>query len=260
MGLIKHVPCWSNVDGLDFLSVNPTRDEVSHYRVKLDVDSDESIVKLNTVKDFGNITCLDYSKTDDKMVAVGEKSGILRLFSISETDDEYNGFDLRVRAKQQRTINSLSVNTNGLIAMGLERNKHDASLQVWDVNYQSTESNMITPSFSYCVNESIVSLKFVDDTSILASSTKLLKEIDLRVPNPVYQHPTRISYDIKINPFNPWQFSTYADDGTLAFWDRRKLASISDDPEYLEAQPLLKFDKLVGHGAASRKYMNSCFR
>ncbi|KAL2711064.1 SEH-associated protein 4 [Kluyveromyces marxianus] len=260
MGLIKHVPCWSNVDGLDFLSVNPTRDEVSHYRVKLDVDSDESIVKLNTVKDFGNITCLDYSKTDDKMVAVGEKSGILRLFSISETDDEYNGFDLRVRAKQQRTINSLSVNTNGLIAMGLERNKHDASLQVWDVNYQSTESNMITPSFSYCVNESIVSLKFVDDTSILASSTKLLKEIDLRVPNPVYQHPTRISYDIKINPFNPWQFSTYADDGTLAFWDRRKLASISDDPEYLEAQPLLKFEKLVGHGAASRKYMNSCFR
>lgn len=260
MGLIKRVPCWPNVEGLDFLSVNPTRDEVSHYRVKLDVETDESIVKVNTVKDFGNITCLDYSNTDEGIVGVGEKSGVVRLFNILDTDDAYEPFDLRVRAKHQRTINSLSINTNGLIAMGLDRNKHDASVQVWDVNYQSTESNVITPSFSYCLNESIVSLKFVDDTSILAASSKLLKEIDLRAPNPIYQHPTRVSYDIKINPFNPWQFSTYADDGTLAFWDRRKLASNSEDTEFLEAQPLLKFDKLVGHGAASRKYMNSCFR
>lgn len=260
MGLIKRVPHWSYDDGLDFLSVNPTRDEVSLYSVKLDLDSDESIVKLNTVKDFGNITCLDYSPTDEGIVGVGEKSGIVRLFNIMDIRDEYEPFDLRVRAKQQRTINTLSINTNGLIAMGLERNKHDASVQVWDVNYQSTESNIVSPVFSYCLNESIVSLKFLDETSILASSTKLLKEIDLRAPNPVYQHPTRITFDIKVNPFNFWQFSTYADDGTLAIWDRRKLASKSDGTDFLEAQPLLKFEKLVGHGAASRKYMNSCFR
>lgn len=260
MGLIKKVFSWSHDGAFDYLSVNPTRDEVAHYKVDPEDESDESIVRLNTIKDFGSITCLDYSQSDIGIVGVGEKNGILRLFNIISNGSEYDDFDLRVRAKQQRSINSLGINNNGLIAMGLDRSKQDASLQVWDINYQSTDSNIVNPSFSYCPNESIVSLKFSDDTSILAATTKFLKELDLRAPSPVYQHPTRLTYDIKINPFNCWQFATYGDDGTLAIWDRRKLSTSSNSTDYLETQPLLKFDKLVGPGAASRKYMNSCFR
>ncbi|SCW00118.1 LAFE_0B09846g1_1 [Lachancea fermentati] len=260
MGLIKKVLNWSNDSEYDYLSVNPTREEVAHYRVDPENEDDNSIVKMNTVKDFDSITCLDYSDIDVGLVGIGEKNGIVRLFNIVPDSSLSNNFNLRVRAKQQRTVNSIGISSNGLIAIGMERNRHDPSLQIWDINYQSTDSNVVNPSFSYCLNETLVSLKFLDDTTIITGTTKLLKEIDLRSPNPVYQHPTRLSYDIKINPFNCWQFTTYGDDGTLAIWDRRKLSTSPTSNEFLETQPLLKFEKLMGSGMATRRFSNACFR
>lgn len=261
MGLIKQVKSWSYDGLLDYVSVNPTRDEVSHYKIDPFDESDESIMKLRTVKEFGSITCLDYSSVEVGMICVGERSGYVRLFDITLNDHlEYDTFDIRTRAKQLRCINTLGINNNGLVAMGLDRNKNDASLQVWDINYQDTSVDFVTPTFSQFVNESIVSLKFFNEAGIIAASTKLLKEIDIRSQNPVFQYPTRLCYDIKLNPFNDFQFSSYGDDGTLAIWDRRKLAPNFSTGELLSAQPILQFDKLVGTGAASRKYMNSCFR
>ncbi|CCE61826.1 hypothetical protein TPHA_0B01530 [Tetrapisispora phaffii CBS 4417] len=260
MGLIKRVNTWSYDDQLDYLSVNPTRDEVTHYKVDPHNYSDESIVKLNTVKDFGSITCLDYSESEAGLIGVGEKSGYARILNIIEDSENDYYYDFKVRAKKVRCINALVINNSGLVAVGLDRHRNDASLQIWDANYQNTDSDIINPSFSYCVNENIVSLRFLQDTSLLVSSTKFLKEIDIRSSNPVFQLPTRLSYDIKLNPFNGWQFSTYGDDGTLAIWDRRRLASHDNSAGLSLPQPLIQFDKLVGTGAASRKYMNSCFR
>lgn len=261
MGLIKKVTTWSYDGLIDYLSVNPTRDEVTHYKVDPDIDEEESIIKLRTARDFGSITCLDYSDVDVGLIAVGEKNGFVRLFNIIMRDNpELDSIDMKVRTKQQRCINTLGVNGNGLVAMGLDRNRNDASLQVWDINYQSKDATIINPTFSYCVNESIVSSKFFDDTGLIVASTKFIKEIDLRSPNPVCQHPSRLSYDVKLNPFNPWQFSTYGDDGTLAIWDRRRLIAPTNSSDLSVAEPLLTFEKLIGMGAASRKYMNSCFR
>ncbi|SCV01608.1 LANO_0F12596g1_1 [Lachancea nothofagi CBS 11611] len=260
MGLIKRVSNWSQDGMFDYLSVNPTREEVAHYRVDPEDESDNSISKLNVVKDFDNITCIDYSETDIGLVGVGEKNGMVRILNMIYDFSGHGTTQLQVRAKQQRAVNALGMSASGLIAMGMERNRHDSSLQVWDVNYQSTDSNVVNPSFSYCLNETVVSLKFLDDTTLITGTNKLLKEIDLRSPHPAYQHPTRISYDIKINPFKSWQFTTYGDDGTLAIWDRRKLGLSPSSNDSLETQPLLKFDKLMGAGAASRKYTNSCFR
>lgn len=261
MGLIKKVTTWSYDELIDYLSVNPTRDEVTHYKVDPQHEADESIMKMNTVKDFGSITCLDFSDAEVGLVAVGEKGGYIRLFNIMMADNpKYESIDMRARAKQQRCINTLGINSNGLMVMGLDRNRNDASLQVWDINYQNTTSSIVNPTFSYCTNENIVSSKFLNETGIIASSTKFLKEIDIRSPQPVYQHPTRLSYDIKLNPFNEYQFSTYGDDGTLAIWDKRKIGSSNLSADLNMAQPLLVFEKLVGVGAASKKYMNSCFR
>ncbi|KAL3234368.1 hypothetical protein RNJ44_03130 [Nakaseomyces bracarensis] len=261
MALIKKVFHWSYDQLLDYLSVNPTRDEVTHYKVDPNIEGDDSIMKMRTIKDFGSITCLDYSESELGVVAVGEKDGFMRLFNIISSDDSSEDlFNINARAKQQRSINAVGINNNGLIAIGLDRHRHDPSLQIWDMNYQSTESEIINPTFAYCTNESIVSLKFLNDTNILTSSTKFLKEIDVRSPNSIYQHPTRLTYDIKLNPFNDWQFSTYGDDGTLAIWDRRKLESNVSNGNLTLTTPLLTFEKLVGAGSASRKYMNSCFR
>ncbi|QLQ79068.1 hypothetical protein HG537_0B04160 [Torulaspora globosa] len=261
MGLIKKVTTWSYDGLLDYLSVNPTRDEVTHYKVDPEIDEEESIMKLRTARDFGSITCLDYSDLDVGLIAVGEKSGFVRLFNIIMCDNpELDSIDMKVRPKQQRCINTLGMNGNGLVAMGLDRNRNDASLQVWDINYQTKNSTIINPTFSYCTNESIVSSKFFDDTGLIVASTKFIKEIDLRSPNPICQHPTRLSYDVKLNPFNSWQFSTYGDDGTLAIWDRRRLVAPTNSSDLNIAEPLLTFEKLLGIGAASKKYMNSCFR
>lgn len=261
MGLIKKVTTWSYDGLLDYLSVNPTRDEVTHYKVDPEIDEEESIMKLRTARDFGSITCLDYSDLDVGLIAVGEKTGLVRLFNIIMCDNpELDSIDMKVRAKQQRCINTLGMNGNGLVAMGLDRNRNDASLQVWDINYQSKNSTIINPTFSYCTNESIVSSKFFDDTGLIVASTKFIKEIDLRSPNPICQHPSRLSYDVKLNPFNSWQFSTYGDDGTLAIWDRRRLVAPTSSSDLNVAEPLLTFEKLLGVGAASKKYMNSCFR
>ncbi|CAR28845.1 ZYRO0F13288p [Zygosaccharomyces rouxii] len=261
MGLIKKVTTWSYDELIDYVSVNPTRDEVTHYKVDPQNEADDSIMKMHTVKDFGSITCLDFSDFEVGLVAVGEKGGYVRLFNIMMADNpEYESIDMRARAKQQRCVNTLGVNSNGLVAMGLDRNRNDPSLQIWDINYQNTSSSIVNPTFSYCPNENIVSSKFLNETGIIVSSTKFLKEIDIRAPQPIYQHPTRLSYDIKLNPFNEYQFSTYGDDGTLAIWDKRKIAGSAASTELKVAEPLLVFEKLVGIGAASKKYMNSCFR
>lgn len=261
MGLIRKVTTWSYDELIDYVSVNPTRDEVTHYKVDPQNEADDSIMKMHTVKDFGSITCLDFSNFEVGLVVVGEKDGYVRLFNIMMADNpEYESIDMRARAKQQRCVNTLGINSNGLVAMGLDRNRIDPSLQIWDINYQNTGSSIVNPTFSYCTNENIVSSKFLNETGIIVSSTKFLKEIDIRAPQPVFQHPTRLSYDIKLNPFNEYQFSTYGDDGTLAIWDKRKIAGSSTSTELKVAEPLLVFEKLVGVGAASKKYMNSCFR
>lgn len=269
MGLLKKVNNWFDDSLLDYISVNPTRDEVTHYKVDPDIESDQAIMKVRTVKEFDSITCLDFSEAVPGLIGVGGKNGYVRFLNIlDESQTEMDGLssdlslksDYRVRAKKQRSVRTLGINANGLIAVGLEKSRNDPSLQIWDMNYHNIESSVINPTFGYCTNESILSLKFLDETSILASSSKFLKELDVRSPNPIYQHPTRLSFDIKINPFNQWQFSTYGDDGTLALWDRRKLSYRTDSHDITSIGPVLTFDKLMGTGASSRKYMDSCFR
>ena len=255
MGLIKKVLTWSVDDQLDYLSVNQTRDEVSHYKVSPEDESEASIVRLSTMKDFSNITCLDFSREIPGMVGIGEKEGYVKIIDVLAAENK-----LVVHTKHRRCVNTIGINGSGIVAMGLDKHKQDASLQIWDVNYQKQGQELVNSTFEYCVNESIVSLSFLNDVSLLASSTKFLKEIDLRVKTPVYQHPTRLSYDIKLNPFNIWQFCTYGDDGTLGIWDRRMLHNALVSSDIVHTNPLLTFDKLVGTGAASRKYMNTCFR
>ncbi|KAH3902545.1 related to SEH-associated protein 4 [Saccharomycodes ludwigii] len=277
MAIFKQAPAWvsETEDYTYYLSVNPTKDEVGLYKVFPEgEDEDEnSIQKLNTLKDFRSISCLDYSKINTGMTCTGEKNGIVKVFNVFNnsinnntyldgSNNHINHFDkdsdsltseindfildssltqeIVVRAKQQRSITDVSFSDTGnLIAMGLEKHKHDYSLQIWDVNYQSTENNVVNTSFQYFPNESILSLKFIGDTNLLCSSLKFLREIDLRSPKPVFQIPISVIHSININPFNPLIFATRGDDGTSAIWDRRKLNFKKS------TIPLLKFDKIL---------------
>lgn len=277
MAIIKQALGWANnpEDYVYYLSVNPTKDEVGFYKVinESSDENDDSIIKLDNFKDFQSISALDYSECITGMVGVGEKNGVVKVFNVMEQNhfgnnmflnqvangtendqrsltseeeavqkDEGITAKLLVKPKHQRYVNCLSFSsTRSLVAMGLEKEKHDHSLQIWDVNYQSNANEYVNTAFQFFLNESIISCEFLSDTNLLVSSPKMLREVDLRLPKPVFQLPTSFGNQLKVNPFNSYTFATYSENGTSSIWDRRKLNNKALD--YQDYTPSLQFDK-----------------
>lgn len=275
MPVIRQVLGWSDAadDFMYYISTNPTRDEFAFHKVTLEAEDDdtESLITLNTLKDFGIITCMDYSVLNEFQCGVGEKNGTVKIFDcmqkkkdvghldVDEFDDMYTSKlrsssfvntktdtqdisnILTVRSKHPRPVNTLSFgqgNFQNLVAMGLDMHKTNASLQIWDINYQNTSDGFVTNNFEYFPNESIVSSEFIEDTNLLISSNKLLREIDLRTGKSSFHVPTQVGNEIKVNPFNHNIFATYSESGTSFIWDRRKMKSNNK-----EITPLLMFNK-----------------
>ena len=275
MPVIKQVLGWSDAadDFMYYISTNPTRDEFGVYKVILEADDndDSSLTILNTLKDFGVITCIDYSISNDFQCGIGEKEGLVKVFNcmekrqndlsqmdVDDLDNFYNSKKtagnvdrLVVKSKHPRPVNTLSFgqgNYSNLVAMGLDSHKTSPSLQIWDINYQSNTNNSVIKndfyvnnSFEYFVNESILSTEFIENNNMLISSNKWLREIDLRSAKPIFQVPITVGNDIKVNPFNSNIFATYSEAGTSFIWDRRKMTYNSKHNK--DISPLLMFNK-----------------
>ena len=276
MPVIRQVLGWSDAadDFMYYISTNPTRDEFAFHKVVLEADDDDvnSLSTLNTLKDFGIITCMDYSLLNEFQCGIGEKDGSVKIFNcmqkkndvshlnVDEFDDIYTnklrknsllnskpdlneniGDRFAVRSKHPRPVNTLSFgqgNFQNLVAMGLDAHKTNPSLQIWDINYQSSADGFVNNNFEYFPNESIVSSEFIEDNNLLVSSNKLLREIDLRTGKSSFHVPTTGGNEIKVNPFNHNIFATYSESGTSFIWDRRKMKSNNK-----EITPLLMFNK-----------------
>ncbi|XBW37926.1 hypothetical protein QEN19_003506 [Hanseniaspora menglaensis] len=268
MPVVKQVLGWSNAadDFMYYISTNPTRDEVGVYKVILEAEDndDSSLTTLNTLKDFGVITCIDYSVVNSFQCGIGERGGLVKVFNglqkndLSHLDvDELDDFHaennshyrdrLIVKSKHPRPVNTLSFGQGvyqNLVAMGLDSHKSSSSLQIWDINYQNglnSSDSYVNNSFEYFVDESILSSEFIENNNLLISSNKWLREIDLRTANPVFQVPTTVGNEIKVNPFNSNIFATYSETGTSFIWDRRKMTFNSKHKT--DISPLLMFNK-----------------
>lgn len=181
-------------------------------------------------------------------MAVGQGDGAVQLFDVLSPQSS----PLEVRTGN-KPCETLSFNSGGLLAVGLEKAKHENGVLIFNVGQYSKTSNqdITQPTFSFTPNESIMSTAFYNETNLLAGSTKIIRDIDIRVSAPAFQIPSKAVNGITPDPYNPFFFAGFADDGTVAIYDRRRLSSSF-------SEPMLALDKLLGD--TTRRNNTSCFR
>jgi hypothetical protein len=256
MGKIARAYGWDEETTQSLVAINPLGDEISLYKTQPG-NSDEDIHKSYTRKGFTNITCVGHAPSIPGLVAVGQEDGLVKLFDISQTHSA--SLDIRAQAghTEYGAANSVSFNSQGLLATGLARLKKNGqqqhSLLIYNVNHYSKASNqeLHQPTFAYINNETIHSSVFYNETNILVGSSKFIRDIDIRVSSPVFQISSKTIHGITQDPYNQFNFAAFSEDGTLSIFDRRKLTN--GNPE-----PSLSFSKLLGDTTRRNNYY--CFR
>lgn len=115
------------------------------------------------------LTTYDWSPCVPWLVAVGTGSGMVNLVRI---DDGSNGY-LELGLKMTRTCQAVAFNTQGLLAVGLDRVRSDQCLHIWDVSRLS-KMDVTQAGFSVDVGQlkeperreagvSVSSIKFFED-------------------------------------------------------------------------------------------------
>ncbi|KAL2074388.1 hypothetical protein VTL71DRAFT_8166 [Oculimacula yallundae] len=194
------------------------------------------------------VNTYDWSPTVRGLVAVGTAHGEVSLLRL---DDNSNAC-LTLPLKLQRPIQSVSFNTTGLLAVGLDRVRNDSCLQVWDVNerlagWKSHEKgwsvppmNSIEPKKKLEGSTSITSIRFFEDqpkTLVAGVKNSSVRIHDLRDNNAaVINFPTRCNNNIAIDYMDPNYFaSSSLDQPGIVIWDRRAGGRSTASPMYLES-------------------------
>lgn len=121
-----------------------------------------------------NFTAFDWSRTDDSFVALGLSSGNAELYKFDDTSTSdpvaiYN-------IKTQRKCNTIAFNTQNLLAVGLDRVRHDNCLTVYDIEANDAYSRL-------CVSEAVTSVRFFPSHPqhmLAAVSRQTIRLYDLR--------------------------------------------------------------------------------
>lgn len=137
------------------------------------------------------VNTYDWSPTIRGLVAVGTAHGEVSLLRI---DDNSNAI-LTLPLKLQRPCQSVSFNSTGLLAVGLDRVRNDSCLQVWDMNqrfgawdpeqkgWSIPAMNGIEPKKKLEGSTSITSIRFFEDqpqTLIAGVKNQSIRIHDLR--------------------------------------------------------------------------------
>jgi len=126
--------------------------------------------KISKHAEFPAVNTYDWSPNVRGLVAVGTTHGEVHLLRV---DDNSNA-NLTLPLKLQRSCQSVAFNTTGLLAVGLDRVRNDACLQIWDVNQRlgdwdpakkgwSVPSMNLEPKKKLEGSTSITSIRFFED-------------------------------------------------------------------------------------------------
>lgn len=99
-----------------------------------------------------NFTAFDWAKTDDSLVALGLSSGEASLIKIEAgvpQAEPLRNFTI----KTQRKCNTITFSSNNLLAIGLDKVRHDNCLTIYDINAKDPVSKL-------CVAELVSSVRF----------------------------------------------------------------------------------------------------
>ncbi|TLS29543.1 hypothetical protein PpBr36_00436 [Pyricularia pennisetigena] len=203
--------------------------------------------KLFTYDNIPLLTTYDWSPTLPDILAVGNSSGDVNILRI---DGESKAMSA-IRPRAPRTCQAVAFNTNGKLAVGLERARGDHSLYVWDVSQldsitqaspRGLPDNLKFPDPVY-KNEmgvSVSSVKFFEDnpnTLVIGAKRDGLRIHDLRDPSSgATTFRTHCCNNLAIDYADPNYFaSSVLDNPGIMVWDRRATSRFHASPSYTTA-------------------------
>ncbi|RMD44691.1 hypothetical protein DV735_g398, partial [Chaetothyriales sp. CBS 134920] len=173
----------------------------------------------------------DWHPSNENLVAVGQASGEATLISIAEGKQDSVLFPLR----SQRLCNAVALNSENLLAAGLDRVRTDVCLNIWDFNHRLPSAGMTAFSKSYsepvhrlASGEPITSLKFFhEDPQLLVAGVKgqFVRLYDLRDPaaSNGLQFATKCVHNLAIDWLDENYIASCAPspEPMISIWDRR---------------------------------------
>lgn len=167
-GLIK----WSQIPGFDsFIHINLQHRVVQLYEpTGLAQRNRFDYTRLSKHDDFPTLTTYDWSPTVPGLLAVGTQTGVVNLLRMDDNSNAY----IELNLKMTRTCQAVAFNTEGLLAVGLDRVRMDQCLHIWDVNRLSTMNTTAKgfpkdlhafsdPAYRLEHSVSVSSVKFFED-------------------------------------------------------------------------------------------------
>ncbi|RKF55487.1 putative WD repeat-containing protein C12G12.01c [Erysiphe neolycopersici] len=245
-GIVRWSP---NQSRDEFIRINVNNGVISLYEAtghahpgKFDYSS------ISKHSNFQTISGYDWSPIVRGLVGVGTRQGEIHLLKI---DDNSNA-KLTLPLKIPRTCQAFAFNTTGLLAVGLDRVRHDAGLQIWDVNerlaaWDSSKPGWTVPTLNLEsqrrleASMSVTSIRFFEDspqTLICGVRNQALKIYDLRDPNiTAISFHTRCNNNIAIDYLDTNYFASSTLDlpGLVIFDKRASCDRTTASSRYIEA-------------------------
>lgn len=172
-----------------------------------------------------NFTAFDWSRTDDSLVALGLSSGEASLVKIEPgrpQTEPLRNFSI----KTQRKCNTITFSADNLLAVGLDRVRHDHCLTVYDINAKEPQSKL-------CVSEAVTSVRFFPHQrhELLAAVNRMtIRLYDLRESASSTAGigtfgNTKLVNNIAIDPLDENYFASGGSSGdpSVTIWDKRFL-------------------------------------
>ena len=178
----------------------------------------------------------DWSPANPALVALGQSSGEATVLRIDDDSEASLSFPIR----SQRLCNAVALNSEGLLAAGLDKVRNDFCLNIWDLNQRvpniagigthgfSNEKGYVDPYAKLASSEPITSIKFFasqPQTLIAGVKSQYVRLYDLREAHghSALQFPTRCVHNLAIDPLDENFMASCMpnNDPTVCVWDKR---------------------------------------
>ena len=223
----QHRFLYVDVAGKTFRSCNITNQSRKAFRY-------ETVATSTKVPAF---RAFDWHPVNEDLVVVGQAGGEATLLNIAEGTQDSLSFQVR----SQRLCNAVALNSQNLLAAGLDKVRTDFCLNIWDFNQRlpapgakGFSKNYSDPVHKLASGEPITSLKFFqDDPSLLVAGVKgqFVRLYDLREPSVGngLQFATRCVHNLAIDWLDENYFASCypTSDPSICVWDRRMITRVN---------------------------------
>lgn len=203
----------------------------NHLKKNLEYDTIYTSTKVPAFRAF------DWHPSHEDLVVVGQAGGEATLLNIAEGHQDSLSFQVR----SQRLCNAVALNTQNLLAAGLDKVRTDFCLNVWDFNQRlpppgskGFSKQYSDPLHKLASGEPITSLKFFhDDPSLLVAGVKgqFVRLYDLREPSAGngLQFATRCVHNLAIDWLDENYFASCfpTTNPAICVWDRRMISRMN---------------------------------